>query len=508
MRRKQSSPESALGADRVLRWRVEILAVNERQSENLIKVTGSKIQEPRTAVKSAAGESTDLAGLSWGKKLSVDLGRAQRKIVPWAMKGGLALFDQAIFAGSNFVISILLARWLSAEQYGTFAVAFAVFLFLVNFHQALLLEPMLVFGSSVYRNCLRRYLKGLLAIHLGMSLLFVFGLLVSAAVAFRLGQADGLPGALVGLAFSTPTVLLLWLTKRTFYLKLSPAPSAAAALLYCALTMGGLAFVYKHHLLSPLSAFLLMGLGGLGASFVLIAYLASRLTSTEDGPSVMDTWGRHWRYGRWALGANAMMWIPINAFYPLVSKFSGLAQAGELKALMNFASPMLQTCAALSSLMLPYAARVMAERGGTGVNVILKRMTLLCVACAVPYWIVLLVFKGPAFRMLYSGRYTEVAYLLPVVALASVAGSAFFGPSIVLRSLEAPRLVFAAVSISSGISVAIGVPLTRALGVAGAVWSIALSEALAFVAAVVLLRRKARRSVEALPALMVLPAAD
>jgi O-antigen/teichoic acid export membrane protein len=440
-----------------------------------------------------------------GRVLAVDRAGLQRKLIPWAMKGGLALADQGIFAGSNFVISILLARWLSAEQYGTFAVVFAAFLFLVNFHQALLLEPMLVFGGSVYRNCLRRYLKGLLAMHVAMSLVFVFGLAVSAAVAYRMGQSEGLPGALLGLAFSAPTVLLLWLVKRTFYLKLSPGPSVGAALLYCALTMTGLAVVYHRHLLSPLTAFLLMGIGGLGSSAVLLVYLAAKLPKTEDGPSMMETWGKHWRYGRWALGANAMMWIPINSLYPLVSKFSTLAAAGELKALMNFASPMLQACAAFSSLMLPYAARVLESRGGAGVQIILKRMTLLCVACAVPYWALLLVFNRAAFQFLYSGRYAGVAHLMPVVALASIAGSAFFGPCIVLRAMEAPRLVFAAVSLSSIVAVAAGIPLTWAFGVSGAVWSIALSEALAFVAAVVLLRRKARQS-ERAPVLVGLPA--
>jgi O-antigen/teichoic acid export membrane protein len=460
-------------------------------------VTGLRLQEPPAPPESAAGEGANSLGrFSLGRILSFDPGRIQQKLIPWAMKGGLALADQGILAGSNFVISILLARRLSAEQYGMYAVAFAVFLFLLNFHQALVLEPMLVFGSSVYRDCLRGYLKALLLLHLGMSLVMAFGLCASAAVVSRLGQANGLPGALVGVAFAAPTVLLLWLTKRTFYLKLSPAPSAGAALLYCALTLGGLAIVSRHNQLSPLAAFLLMGLGGLGASIVVLAYLGLRLTSTQDAPSVLDTWRRHWRYGRWALAANAMMWMPINAFYPLLSRFSGMAQAGELKALMNFAAPMLQACAALHALMIPYAARVLSERGRAGVSVILRRMTLLCVACAVPYWVLVLLFQGPAFRMLYSGRYTEVAHLLPVVAVASVAGSAFFGPSIVLRSMGSPRLIFAAVSVSSCVAVAIGIPLTRSWGLGGAVWSILLSEALAFVAALVLLRRKTRRSSE------------
>jgi O-antigen/teichoic acid export membrane protein len=270
--------------------------------------------------------------------------------------------------------------------------------------------------------------------------------------------------------------------------------------------MGGLDLVYKHNHLSAFSAFLLKGFGGLGASIVVLAYLASRLSSSEPAPGLLDTWRRHWRYGRWALGANAMMWVPINAFYPLLSKFSGMAQAGELKALMNFASPMLQACAALHTLILPYSARILHERGSAGVSIVLRRMTLLCVSGAIPYWVLLLLFHGPAFRMLYSGRYTEVTYLLPVVALASVAGSAFFGPSIVLRSMESPGLIFAAVSVSSCVSLAIGIPLTHVWGVGGAVWSIVLSETLAFVAAVVLLRRKARLSSETAAGFVALPA--
>jgi O-antigen/teichoic acid export membrane protein len=435
--------------------------------------------------------------------LSFDTEQVRRKLIPWAMKGGLAILDQGVFAGSNFVISILLARWMSAEEYGTYAVAFAVFLFLLNFHQALVLEPMLVFGSSVYRDRLRSYMKALLVLHLGISLVMIFGLCVAAAVTFHMHATDGLPTALIGIAVAAPCILLFWLTKRTFYLKLSPGPSVAGALLYCTLTLGGLAFIYRHGLLSTFSALVLMGFGAFGASLVLLSYLALRLPDTGSVGS-FEAWRRHWHYGRWALCANAMMWVPINAFYPLVSKFCGLAQAGELKALMNFASPMLQACAALHTLMLPYAARVMRDRGRKGVNTILKQMTLLCVVCAIPYWIALLILRGPVFQMLYSGRYTEVSHLLPIVALASIAGSAFFGPSIVLRALEAPRLIFAAVTVSSVLALVLGIPLIRAWGVRGAVWSIALSEALAFVASVVFLRRKASESLGPVPASLAL----
>src|SRR5580700_7287419 len=140
-------------------------------------VTGARLQEPPVSVKSVTGESAKARGrFSLARMLSFDPGRVRQKLIPWAMKGGLALVDQGVFAGSNFVMSILLARWLSPEQYGMYAVAFAILLFLLNFHQGLMLEPMLVFGSSVYRDCLRGYVEVLLLLHVGLSLAMAFGL--------------------------------------------------------------------------------------------------------------------------------------------------------------------------------------------------------------------------------------------------------------------------------------------------------------------------------------------
>lgn len=48
----------------------------------------------------------------------------------WARKGFWAVLDQGLFAGSNFLVSVLLARWLEPASYGAFSVAYSVFLLL------------------------------------------------------------------------------------------------------------------------------------------------------------------------------------------------------------------------------------------------------------------------------------------------------------------------------------------------------------------------------------------
>src|SRR5207244_12202458 len=67
-----------------------------------------------------------------------------------------AVLDQGLISGSNFLLGILLARWTGAEQYGAYALAFAIFILVSIVYQALVLEPMTVFGPSVYRSEERR----------------------------------------------------------------------------------------------------------------------------------------------------------------------------------------------------------------------------------------------------------------------------------------------------------------------------------------------------------------
>src|ERR1700685_1566655 len=77
----------------------------------------------------------------------------------WGMKWALSLVDQALTSAGSFGVNVLLARWMSPNQYGAFAVAFAGYLFLTGFYNALLLEPMIVIGPARHAASLRPYFR-------------------------------------------------------------------------------------------------------------------------------------------------------------------------------------------------------------------------------------------------------------------------------------------------------------------------------------------------------------
>ena len=171
---------------------------------------------------------------------TADARRSSRKVGGWVTKGGLAILDQGLISGSNFLIGILLARWLVPAQYGAFSLAFSVFLLLSYVYQSVLSEPQAVFSGSAYRQCLRGYLKALLGIQLVVTLFGIVLLGGSAAVVYAMGKAEGLPGALAGVAIASPCILFFWLLRRSFYMNLAPARAAMGAFIYFVLTTGGL----------------------------------------------------------------------------------------------------------------------------------------------------------------------------------------------------------------------------------------------------------------------------
>ena len=421
------------------------------------------------------------------------LGKAKR----WVRKGGLALLDQGLISGSNFLISILLARWLTPEFYGAYAVAFGIYVLLQLIYGALILEPMAVFGGSAYRRCLRDYCGSMLWVHLGISIAICLIIGSSAAVAHALGWAGGLSGALLGVALASPCLLLLWFTRRAFYLEMSPGRAATGSFLYCIFLLGGLFLASRYTLLSPFKVFLLMGVAALVADVLLLIRLRSELPAGEPAPVLRESWQRHWRYGRWALASCIASWMPTYIFYPLLSTFSGIAQSGELRALMNFFSPLDQTLSALSLLFLPYAARVQAEQGARGLISLTRNLMILSVIGAAVYWGLVVGFRGPIFRLLYAGKYANVGYLLPVLAFGSIFWAAGYAPAIALRAIESPQSIFAAYSVTTLISLIVGIPATRAYGLKGAVLASNAAEVASFVVLMFLVRSKLATAREA-----------
>ena len=414
---------------------------------------------------------------------------------PWALKGSMAIADQGLISGSNFVLSILLARYLGAEQYGAYALAFSTFILISLIHQALVLEPLSVFGPSVYRSSLRRYLGLVMWLQLAMGAFFVIA--ASSVGIFSSLESSLVAMSFAGMAFATPCVLLFWFARRAFYLQFLPGRALVGAFVYSAFLWFGIWRLIRGKSLSPFSAFLVVGSCALLTSILLLIRLRPvvRIKGTGAWRALKEIAERHWRYGVWALVSGLFSWIPWNMFYPLVVHYSSLAEAGTLRALLNLALPITSAYSAFSMLFISDAARLGQEGGWEAVKGQAWRVAGLFALGTGSYWLVVCLFRNEVVHFLYGGLYPQVTPLVPVLAISSILSAATMGPAIAMRGIRSPATVALIYCGASAIALLVGIPACRAWGFRGAILAIFLSSMTAFFVGFQMLRSRDRQPI-------------
>jgi O-antigen/teichoic acid export membrane protein len=413
-------------------------------------------------------------------------------------RGALAILDQGLISGSNFILSIFLARTLLPQDYGVYALAFEFLLILTVVYTSLVFEPMSVFGASVYREHGREYFGTLLRAHAAGSIAIVLLIAGSAEMVHLVNPASSLAGALVGVGVAGPLVLLFWMARRAFYMKLSPRGALAGGGTYFIVLMCGLYALYRWKLLSPISAFLLLAVGSSTASLFMLKALKPCLSGNNLHLRAGEVLRRHWVYGRWALASAIPSCFFSGAmYYLLLSQFGGMGDAGEMKALLNLNSPVSQAFVAVSLLSLPYASHVYHREGSGSLNRLVSRLTLLYVGGPALYWIVIIAFGKPVVHLLYGGKYTMILGMLPLLAVGSVFRISVSANVNILRAMESPSVVCRIYASVGVLAVLAGVPLVWRYHVIGAVITFTICAISASLFALfTVLRRTSKRRLE------------
>jgi O-antigen/teichoic acid export membrane protein len=208
---------------------------------------------------------------------------------------------------------------------------------------------MVVFSAGRLRAAVAPYHAVLLRVWSPrFSLGIVAAALGLAALAWWL-RAAPVAAALVAFGATAPVVLYLWLLRRIAFSLGRPDLSLAATLIYGGATLSLMGLAIAGGGLGVNGAILLTGVAAAGAS----GFLARRLrwpASTGHPPA--DLARRHLRYGRWALGAEAVNWALTSGPILILPLWLGLRAAAELRMLGLVFMPLLQVASVASLLLL------------------------------------------------------------------------------------------------------------------------------------------------------------
>jgi len=341
----------------------------------------------------------------------------------WLTKGTLAVLDQGLFSGANFLVNILLARWLSPEEYGAFAVALSVFYLLAGFHTAVLTEPMVVFGAGKYKEHFRKYLGMLLYGHFGLSAVISLALGMAALVTARYGS-QALARALAGLAIASPFLLLLWLTRRGCYVHLRPTWAVVGSGMNLVLVMAGLFLFWRQGLLSPLTGLVLLGAAAGGAALLNLLQLRPQIAGFVGNPTPLMIVRDHRGYGTWNLLGVLAYWASGQVLMLLVPIFLGLAASAVVAAVWNLYRPVSLFIQSLGFVLLPLFSRWVSE--GVAPRELRRwalRLAFLFGGAVLIYGILLTLLAKPVLDFLYAGKYVEHWLLVGMFGLSTTAST-------------------------------------------------------------------------------------
>jgi O-antigen/teichoic acid export membrane protein len=400
-------------------------------------------------------------------------GSRARSILRWLARGTWAVADQGLFAASNFILNIGLARSLAPREYGAFTLGYTIFLLFSTGHTALLTEPMLVFGAGRYRAQTPDYIGAVLHGHWVLTTLAGLLLLAGGGIAAVVGGEHTLAATLIALAFACPLILFQWLMRRACYVHLRPRLAAQAGTWYVVLLLGGGYLLYRQQALTSATAIALMAAGSLGSAIWIVVRLRVPVHPKSGARALYrDAVREHWQYGRWVIGSGVFSWIPQGIYYLLLPLRGGLESTAALKALMNLTMPVLHAYLPLATLMVPALVRT---RGHASFWRTVWLALLFSVLASLVYWLLLGLANRPLVALLYGGQYLQDAHLLWLLGLIPITGAGVGVMGSTLRALERPDRIFWAYVLSSAISLTVGLGLMLLIGLPGAAAGIVLS---------------------------------
>ena len=407
-----------------------------------------------------------------------------------ARRAGVTAVDQGVASLSNFGVGAVVGHATGPEGLGAFALAYTLWILLINLHRSLITDPMAILGdaradATEIRDRVRTGLAAEVVLAVAASALLATG----GAVLIGTGHVtfgDGL------LAFAPWTLVLnmqdFW--RWMGFLLGQPEKSLVNDVVFNVVQGIGFAIVLWCRWTSVFVVVAAWGLGGAVSALWGLRQFGVRPT-LRNGVGLLR---KRWSVSRWLVGASMVGWASSSVSSVVVASVLGASALGGLKAAGTLAwGPLAVVMQAGTSFGLPEATRMLAEHGLGGLRKVSMTISGLAALVAAVSGTVILVAGGTLLSVLYGNAFRQYWVEAMLIAAAFLAGSLALGPSLSLKALARVRVLFALQGGTAVLSLGVTIVLASTWGVEGAAEA-TLITAVGSLGAVTMLLRSARKA--------------
>ena len=385
-----------------------------------------------------------------------------------ARKSAMALADQAVVSGTNFLTAVIVGRICGPDELGIFSLGFAFVVLMIGVQESLISTPYVIYGNRRH-GALRAQYAGSVLVH--QTVLSAVAVICMAAIAALLGAGIGPPGLVPVvwvLAALIPFILLREFGRRLAFAHLDVTKALMVDLAVATIQIGGLVWLAAGAKLSAVAA---QTVAGSACAVVGITWLALACKRfAVRWRDVPRQWRQNWLLGRWVCAGRATSVLHAYCVYWLLALTLGAAGTGEYAACMTVIMLSNPFLLGISNVLGPRAARAFAEGGSREVRrVVWKAALLLSVPMAIFCGLVVL-FGDAALCVLYGSQYAGHQQTLAVLALSTLITALCIAVDHGLCVMERPDVNFKAGLLGLGVTLLIALALVGPCGILGAAW--------------------------------------
>lgn len=405
-----------------------------------------------------------------------------------AGRAGWALLDQGVSSFTNFALGVLIARSVSAYDFGAFTLAFATYLVILNVARAVGTQPLVIRYSGVDTATWRRGAAAATGTMLAMGV-------VSGAACVAIGAIISQPAGatFIALGIALPALLVQDAWRFVFFAGGRDRDAVLTDLVWAASLVGVLVLVATVGSV-PLAVV------GWGVSTLVAALVGMARSGIIPRPDRTRAWLREHAdlVGRYSLEVLVGLGATQAAIY-VVGVTAGLADAGSIRAAQLLLGPMHVVLQAAHLIAVPEGVRI-RQRSPTRFRLAIAGLGT-GLALVIFAWVLALsVLPVEIGEALLGDSWTSAKVVLLPLGLSLVFQGISGGALVGLRVLADARSSLRARLIDATFSLVLGVGGGLLGGAIGAAWGFAAGAAVSALIFVTVFLRSERHHREAIRA--------
>lgn len=384
-----------------------------------------------------------------------------------------AILDQWLISGTNFFLSIILARVLSPSEFGLYIFAFTTLVVTVGFMNSTITSPLSVLGAPVGKETWNKFLCVSLIMFFFVSIFLMIILFTSyfclkESIYHLNASVLGAVGIIVlpylGQEFVRRALLTRLKVRYAFLIDM---------ITYLTRLLMVLLFVYLEDIDCTTIIYIFGFTSLLGIIFGL--YSSDLILKVQDFRIDYSILKEFWNYSKWTLAE----WVPFvlsGQLYIFVVTFVlGNDANGILGACRNLIAPLSILLIGIMNFALPYYSNVNKASGENKLKRSLRGFFTVLLTCVLIY-LVVVNFYAEQFLYFLFGKYSMYANVVFLYSVGIFFNFLFKPADMYLRVIIKPKLVFISRLITGVICVILCYPLVLYFGIEGAVYTYILSQ--------------------------------